>query len=168
LEEVEEVRAYDWEQTTNTFNKIRSQAATKALLSSGKTGLHEWLITYPGRGYQQQVFRSALLRAYGNRCAVCSIDHPALLEAAHLKPWNIATAAERVDVRNGILLCRNHHAAFDRGLWRIELENGMRKSTNVQFGEQQYELPTVRTHELRLPREAAWQPLEKWLLWRRR
>ena len=44
--------------------------------------------------------------AYGDRCAVCGV------EAAHVM-WLQAGGPD--DVRNGLVLCALHHAAFDRG-----------------------------------------------------
>lgn len=59
----------------------------------------------------QPVFRSTVLRAYANRCAVCSLGHLPLLDAAHI----LADSDERgeASVRNGLALCKLHHAAFD-------------------------------------------------------
>lgn len=59
----------------------------------------------------QPVFRSTVLRAYTNRCSVCSLAHAPLLDAAHI----VADADERgeASVRNGLALCKLHHAAFD-------------------------------------------------------
>ncbi len=59
----------------------------------------------------QPVFRSTVLTAYENHCAVCNLAHPRLLDAAHI-------VADREDlgiasVVNGMALCKIHHAAFD-------------------------------------------------------
>jgi putative restriction endonuclease len=59
----------------------------------------------------QRVFRSQVLLAYDNRCAVCRLRHVELLDAAHIiedgKPHG-----EPV-VPNGLSMCKIHHAAFD-------------------------------------------------------
>jgi putative restriction endonuclease len=59
----------------------------------------------------QRKFRSAVLQAYGTRCAICLLRHPDLLDAAHI----IADAEKLGEARvpNGIALCKLHHAAFD-------------------------------------------------------
>lgn len=59
----------------------------------------------------QPVFRSTVLTAYENHCAVCNLAHPQLLDAAHIVPDrdDLGIAA----VVNGISLCKIHHAAFD-------------------------------------------------------
>ena len=68
------------------------------------------------RGVAQVVFRKALLEAYGNKCAICGLTFRDALEASHIVPWQSATKAQRLDPRNGILLCSLHHKLFDAGL----------------------------------------------------
>ena len=60
----------------------------------------------------QLVFRQRVLRAYRNSCSVCRLRHVELLDAAHILP----DADPRGDplVPNGLVLCKLHHAAFDR------------------------------------------------------
>ena len=60
----------------------------------------------------QTAFREWVLRAYQDQCALCRLRHRELLDAAHIVP-DAETEGEPV-VRNGIALCRLHHAAFDR------------------------------------------------------
>ena len=65
------------------------------------------------RGIAQRIFRRALLEAYGEKCALCGLSFVAALEAAHFVPWGDCAPGERLDVRNGILLCASHHRLFD-------------------------------------------------------
>ena len=74
---------------------IRAYAATQALQR-----LHQ------GR------FRERVLGAYRERCAFCSLRRRELLDAAHIIPD--AEPGGVAEVRNGIALCRLHHATFDR------------------------------------------------------
>lgn len=60
-------------------------------------------------------YRDALL-AYWGGCAVTDCTIPALLRASHIKPWRAASAAERLDPYNGLLLIPNLDLAFDQGL----------------------------------------------------
>ncbi len=62
----------------------------------------------------QPVFRARVLRAYGERCALCLLRHPELLDAAHIIP----DGQPRGDpvVPNGIAFCKIHHAAFDKDI----------------------------------------------------
>ena len=70
--------------------------------------LRHWL----GAGLHQRAFRERVLLAYRNQCALCRLRHIELLDAAHIVP-DTEPEGEPV-VRNGIALCRLHHAAFDR------------------------------------------------------
>lgn len=65
----------------------------------------------------QPYFRSLILRAYENRCAICSLGHAELLDAAHIIPDS--ENGEPV-VTNGLALCKIHHAAFDSRLIGVD------------------------------------------------
>lgn len=71
------------------------------------------------RGTAQTIFRKALLKAYDHKCAFCDFSFDFALEASHIVPWAFATKSERLDVRNGILLCASHHKLFDNGYLTI-------------------------------------------------
>jgi hypothetical protein len=64
----------------------------------------------------QDLFRDALMKYWGGRCAISGVSEPALLRASHAKPWKLCTDAERLDVHNGLLLAAHLDAAFDAGL----------------------------------------------------
>ncbi len=68
----------------------------------------------------QKSFRSRVLHAYGAKCAVCTLAHPELLDAAHIT----ADGAEdsTTSVTNGLSLCKIHHAAYDRRVVGIDGE----------------------------------------------
>ena len=68
----------------------------------------------------QGEFRYALIKNYGLKCAVCSIEVPELLHASHICEKNESGSD---DWRNGILFCHNHHAAFDKNFLRIDPSN---------------------------------------------
>jgi putative restriction endonuclease len=61
----------------------------------------------------QRRFRFAVLKRYGTVCAFCRIAVPNLLEAGHLCP---VEEGGTDDPRNGLVMCLNHHKAFDSGL----------------------------------------------------
>jgi putative restriction endonuclease len=66
----------------------------------------------------QQRFRRDVLRAYKQRCTICSLREAALVQAAHIiddpEPEGIAA------VVNGLALCAIHHLAYDRNLLGID------------------------------------------------
>ena len=60
----------------------------------------------------QRAFRERVLDAYRHQCSFCRLRHEELLDAAHI----IADTEPKGEpvVRNGLSLCKLHHAAFDR------------------------------------------------------
>lgn len=67
----------------------------------------------------QDLFRDALEKYWGGRCAITGVSQRELLRASHAKPWKDCTDAERLDVHNGLLLVAHLDAAFDAGLIAI-------------------------------------------------
>jgi putative restriction endonuclease len=65
----------------------------------------------------QQRFKFKVFKRYTAKCAVCGLSMQELLDAAHVCP---KTARGIDDPRNGLVLCANHHRAFDAGLFAIE------------------------------------------------
>lgn len=68
---------------------------------------------------RDEKFRFKVLKRYGAKCAVCSIEVKPLLQAAHIIPKANLSAD---DERNGLILCHNHHDAFDAFLFGINPE----------------------------------------------
>lgn len=62
----------------------------------------------------QSVFKKALL-AVEKKCRLCGVLDERFLIASHIKPWSQSSNQERLDVNNGLLLCPNHDALFDKG-----------------------------------------------------
>ncbi len=83
------------------------------LVEKGKKTSVKKVQTRPG----QQRFKFGVLKRYGTQCAVCNINVPEVLDAAHLRPKEQHGSD---DPRNGLLLCAVHHRAFDAGLFAVE------------------------------------------------
>ena len=65
----------------------------------------------------QDIFRDRLMTYWQGRCPLTGITDPELLRASHIIPWkDCPDDAERLDVRNGLLLSALWDAAFDKGL----------------------------------------------------
>ncbi len=62
----------------------------------------------------QPAFRTRVLLAYGTRCAVCSLRHGSLLDAAHIVPDGNDDPPGLPTTPNGLALCKIHHAAYDQ------------------------------------------------------
>jgi hypothetical protein len=62
-------------------------------------------------------FGKEVVEAYGGRCALCGLNF-GLVEGAHIYP--VQAPGSKDTVWNGLALCGNHHAAFDRHFVWIE------------------------------------------------
>lgn len=65
----------------------------------------------------QPAFRTRVLTAYRTRCAVCTLRHGSLLDAAHIVPDSEPLGAPTTP--NGLSLCKIHHAAYDQNMLGI-------------------------------------------------
>lgn len=65
------------------------------------------------RWYREHDFRSRVLNAYGQRCAMCGLQLR-LIEAAHIVP--VAADSSNDETANGVALCATHHKAYDSNL----------------------------------------------------
>jgi hypothetical protein len=62
----------------------------------------------------QSTFKKELLRKE-KKCKLCGVSDERFLVASHIKPWSKSSNEERLDANNGLLLCPNHDALFDKG-----------------------------------------------------
>ncbi|KZF06759.1 hypothetical protein A2J03_24015 [Rhodococcus sp. EPR-157] len=79
--------------------------------SPAESQLRRYVMAESKRRLHQPVFRATVMRAYDTRCAVCSLAHGQLLDAAHIVPDS--DEAGIPTVRNGLAMCKIHHAAYD-------------------------------------------------------
>jgi putative restriction endonuclease len=66
-------------------------------------------------------FRLQIVPLYGYSCLLCGVkmllpSGITLVEAAHIHQFS---QSRNDDLSNGMALCRNHHWAFDQGLWTL-------------------------------------------------
>lgn len=76
--------------------------------------LKRYITVETKRRLHQPIFRATVMRAYETRCAVCALGHSSLLDAAHIVPDR--EEAGVAGIRNGLALCKIHHAAFDANI----------------------------------------------------
>jgi putative restriction endonuclease len=122
----------------------------------------------------QPVFRGQVIQAYERRCAVCSLRHPELLDAAHIVEDSHDEGIAHVT--NGLSLCKIHHAAFDRLLLGVttdyevrinrelleEIDGPMLKHGLQEMHGRQLELPRSRREWPDLHRLAhRWDPFRR-------
>jgi putative restriction endonuclease len=92
-------------------------------VDEAQRGLGDVDVAWAERGYalrltkqrlHQPVFRTRVLRAYDDTCAMCRLRHPELLDAAHILPDTHPQGLPIVP--NGLALCKIHHAAYDMNI----------------------------------------------------
>lgn len=87
----------------------------------------EWTEKVIKQPYRRQgKFRTEILMAYKNTCAVCGIQEPKILRAAHIVP---VAKGGTDEVQNGICLCTNHEIAFDKGVLKIKPDGSIETET---------------------------------------
>jgi len=101
--------------------------------AEGSEARRQYVTTLVRRRLHQRSFRERVLQAYREQCALCRLRHARLLDAAHI----IADKDEGEPVvRNGVALCKLHHAAFDalflaiRTDYRIEVRDDILKESD--------------------------------------
>ncbi|KRF25353.1 HNH endonuclease [Phycicoccus sp. Soil803] len=108
----------------------------------------------------QPAFRARVMLAYEGTCAVCTLKHPELLDAAHI----IEDGNEGGDpvVTNGLSLCKIHHAAYDRSLLGItpdyEVRINQRLLNEIDGPMLRHGLQEMHGRALTLPRVEADRP----------
>lgn len=66
----------------------------------------------------QPAFRAQVISAYETKCAICTLAHGLLLDAAHITPDRDADSS--TSVTNGLSLCKIHHTAYDINIVGID------------------------------------------------
>lgn len=82
------------------------------IADTGSEGRRLYLTSAVRQRLHQRGFRERVIRAYREQCAFCRLRHSELLDAAHIIPDGEPDGLPVV--KNGISLCKLHHAAFDR------------------------------------------------------
>jgi putative restriction endonuclease len=122
--------------------------------------LRRYLITETKRRLHQPVFASQVMLAYETKCAVCTLAHRELLDAAHIVPDSDPQGLPVIE--NGLALCKIHHAAYDRNILGIrpdyvveirqrlldEIDGPMlRYGLQGHHGERLRQLPRIRAEQ---------------------
>lgn len=116
---------YDWSKTPNPYQAFGVTDTPDTLARSlveNPENREDVYAKVKVRGIAQTVFKKALMLAYGEQCAMCKLSFRQALDAAHIIPWALATPGQRLDPRNGLLLCSLHHRLFDSGTITITPE----------------------------------------------
>lgn len=118
-------------------------------------------------------FRLQIVPLYHYSCALCRIkillpSGITLVEAAHIHQF---AQSKNDDITNGMALCRNHHWAFDQGLWSINPDFEIIVA-HGKFDEQTASQISLLSYHLK-QRDFAWlqpeyRPSQKNLEWHRK
>jgi len=99
---------------------------TESQIVAVKSQERQVILSQIARKFRAADFRKRVLGAYEHRCAVCGVQLE-LIDASHIIPVAASTSTD--ETKNGIALCKLHHAAFDRNLisfderYKIEVSN---------------------------------------------
>ncbi len=118
-----QVRSFDWTKVSNPFEFASDGTAENELVTQllDKPDASDEIYTkVKVRGMQQRIFRQALLKAYGGRCALSGVGFSEMLDAAHIIPWSQCSPDLKMNPRNGILMLCCYHRLFDIGILSID------------------------------------------------
>jgi putative restriction endonuclease len=109
---------------------------------------------------RSKAFNRILLPLYDFRCVVCGLGHRDAghqfeVEAAHIVPRSLKGPD---DSRNGLVLCRSHHWAFDHGLIGIDSNRKVVLSHTAGTDARNSHLGKYSGQLVRSPGNAALQP----------
>jgi len=76
-------------------------------------------------------FRATVIAQHDRTCPVSGVDHPGLLDVAHVLSWS-EYPDHRADLGNVVPLSKTHHAAFDRGLFTFDQDYRLRVNPSFE------------------------------------
>ncbi|TBD12066.1 restriction endonuclease (plasmid) [Rhizobium ruizarguesonis] len=132
-------------------------------LFDNDAALHESHVKKVARS---KAFSRRLLPIYDFRCAMCGNGHAAdktwEVEAAHIVPRGLKGAD---DARNGLVLCKSHHWAFDQGLFGIRPDLTIVLRPTTAADPRNAHLLPFDGKKITLPQSQHPQPSPKALAW---
>lgn len=107
----------------------------KEQLVNDKDAFFETVINIRNPLFQMH-FKNGLIYEFKNKCAICGMDNFGCLIASHILPYSQCINKEdMINSNNGLLLCPNHDALFDKKLisfdqiGHISISNKISKKT---------------------------------------
>jgi putative restriction endonuclease len=97
--------------------QLRLAEAMPIVAEDAASARRAYITTVARQRVHQAAFRHRVLLAYRERCTICRLGHSELLDAAHIIPDREPEGLPFV--RNGLALCKLHHAAFDQHILGI-------------------------------------------------
>lgn len=166
----EKVFSFPWDKQPTPFSGDvvdKLERAGSTTHSSQDFEVDDEMVLANGRGPFQGRFRDLMLRIYKGQCALCKTRLQSMLIGAHIMPW-AKDRKNRLNPRNGLLLCRTHDGLFESGLIKImpSGEVSWYGVTRESLGRDLYYFVTQHTaSRLRMP-QGSYKPDEAFLQWR--
>jgi len=115
----------------------------------------------------QGAFRIVVTEAYNRRCAISGEKTLPVLEAAHIKPFSMG--GENI-TSNGLLLRKDMHTLFDRGLITVTKEHIIEVSKRIksEYGNGREYYAYNGKQLANIPERPTEQPLQELLEWHNR
>lgn len=106
------------------------------------------------RVVRRKAFQLGIRKLYHEKCSLCELGYhfrgqPIGVEAAHVIP--VSEKGTSKDLRNGILLCQNHHTLFDRNLWAFDEDFRVHVKDDPIFRRSAEKNHILKIEGLRLP-----------------
>ena len=119
---------------------------------------------------RSRAFKRVVCSAYANSCAFCrgGLQHPDgrfEVDACHIVSRSLKGSD---DIRNGLLLCKGHHWAFDNGLIGVTGEYKLIIPDTVRALARNAQLAELDGQEILLPNRGEEHPAFEALNWHRR
>ena len=176
IQDVFEIQSVDW----NTLEDITSVIADEEeryqvqlyarLTNEFKPFVKEELVKYSVTTPKREVsFRRMLMREYDYTCAVCSLkfkfENLIEAQAVHIVPKKESGTD---DPRNGIVMCRTHHWAFDNGIFSLTNNGRIILSEKIYQAEtDKFPLVKMNNRAIVIPQNQLIRPHPDALFWHR-
>lgn len=135
-------------------------ALPQAVREGEEQARRRYLTAVVMRRLHQSSFREKVLEAYREQCAMCLLRHSELLDAAHIIPDG-ELGGDPV-IRNGIALCKLHHAAFDGFFLGVRPDHVIEVRRDILDEDDGpmlvHGLQSLHGARLRVPRSSTMQP----------
>lgn len=102
---------------------------------------------------RQTQYRRALLEEMP-ACIITKVTEDRILEACHIKPFNVCNDDEKYDVKNGLVMTPTYHRLFDMGFISFNDDGTILISPFLSNMNRQ-RLGLSESHQYRIPRSAA-------------
>lgn len=162
-----EIYAFEWSKIEQAFAIFKDGKSIDGFVEKilKAKDIKEVYTQVKSRGVAQSLFRKALLKVYGSKCAISGITIKKCLEAAHIIPWTHADNDQKLDIRNGILLSATYHKLFDAGIISISedytvIVNDLDKQSNEH---DKAFLESIHGRKIHLPHKIAHRPSKEYL-----